>query len=104
MRRSQPTNQPTGWTPSRTSDEDARRHEHAAQEQTLPGTADTRPPVSADPGLRGTGWSFVLSYLVAGVLLATLVWAGGLWNLLANSRILDLLMRSGVVAFTDADQ
>ena len=50
------------------------------------------------------GSSFALAYLLSAILIATLIWAGGLWNLLANSRILDLLMRSGIVAFTDADQ
>jgi uncharacterized membrane protein YbhN (UPF0104 family) len=35
--------------------------------------------------------------------MVSLVWAGGLWNLLANTRVLDLLIRSGVVALTDAD-
>ena len=66
-------------------------------------TTTTRPPDTASRST-GTGWSFALSYVLAGVLLFALVWAGGLWNLLANSRILDLLMRSGVIAFTDADQ
>ena len=66
-------------------------------------TTEVASPPSAD-ARQDAGWSLALSYLVAGVLLVTLVWAGGLWNLLANSRILDLLMRSGVIAFTDADQ
>jgi hypothetical protein len=54
--------------------------------------------------LRGTGGATAFAWLVAVALAAAAVWAGGLWNQLANSRILDLLMRSGVVAFTDADQ
>lgn len=48
--------------------------------------------------------SVSLSYLVAAALLAGLVWAGGLWNLLANTRILALFYRAGIVALTDADQ
>ena len=52
----------------------------------------------------GNVGSTTLAWVMAAVLLAVLVWAGGLWNQLANSRLLDLLMRSGIVAFTDADQ
>jgi uncharacterized membrane protein YbhN (UPF0104 family) len=48
--------------------------------------------------------SLALSYLVTVGLLLSLVWAGGLWNLLANTRLLDLFYRSGIVALTDADQ
>lgn len=42
-----------------------------------------------------------LSWLVAGGLLAALVNAGGVWNLLANTRLLSLLIESGVVRFHD---
>ncbi len=49
------------------------------------------------------GGTFALSYMICLGLLVSLVWAGGVWNLLANTRILDLLIRSGVVALTDAD-
>lgn len=62
------------------------------------GQPRTSPASSTSPA------STTLAWLVAAALLAGLVWAGGLWNQLANSRVLDLLMRSGVVAFTDADQ
>jgi uncharacterized membrane protein YbhN (UPF0104 family) len=54
-------------------------------------------------GGSGLGGPLALSYLIAAGLLVSLVWAGGLWNLLANTRLLDLLIRSGVVALTDAD-
>ena len=47
--------------------------------------------------------TIALSYLLAAGLLITLVWAGGLWNQLANTRLLDLLVRGGLVALTDAD-
>jgi uncharacterized membrane protein YbhN (UPF0104 family) len=55
------------------------------------------------PG-RGLWPSFALSYLLGAGLLVLLVHYAGIWNILANTRILDLLTRGGVVALTDADQ
>jgi len=62
--------------------------------------------VSSETGDAGRGLSaaFALAYLVAAVALVALVHAGGIWNLLGNSRLLDVLSRGGVVALTDADQ
>jgi hypothetical protein len=57
-----------------------------------------------DDGGRGLGAAFALPYLVAAMALAALVQAGGVWDLLGNSRLLDLLHRGGVIAVTDADQ
>jgi uncharacterized membrane protein YbhN (UPF0104 family) len=34
-------------------------------------------------------------------LLAALIWASGIWNFLANTRLLDLLIKGGVVALRD---
>jgi hypothetical protein len=42
--------------------------------------------------------------LIALVALLALVQAGGAWDLLGNSRLLDVLHRGGVIAVTDADQ
>lgn len=42
-----------------------------------------------------------LSWLIAGALLTALVNAGGIWNLLANSRLLSLLIETGVVRYHD---
>jgi uncharacterized membrane protein YbhN (UPF0104 family) len=53
---------------------------------------------------RGLWASFALSYLVGFGLIALLVHFAGIWNVLANTRILDLLTRGGIVALTDADQ
>jgi hypothetical protein len=47
--------------------------------------------------------SFLLAYAVAAALLVSLLYAGGVWQVLANTRALDILLRSGVVALTDAD-
>ena len=55
---------------------------------------------------RATGlWSsFALSYLVGFGLIGLLIHFAGVWNILANTRILDLLSRGGIVAITDQDQ
>jgi uncharacterized membrane protein YbhN (UPF0104 family) len=44
-----------------------------------------------------------LSYALAVALIGTLLRAAGLWDVLANSRFLDLLIRGGVVQLTDMD-
>jgi uncharacterized membrane protein YbhN (UPF0104 family) len=48
--------------------------------------------------------AFALAYLVAATALALLVHFGGIWNILANSRLLDVLGRGGIIAITDTDQ
>jgi uncharacterized membrane protein YbhN (UPF0104 family) len=53
---------------------------------------------------RGLAPAFTLAYLVAAVALILLVHFGGVWNVLAISRVLDVLSRGGIVALTDADQ
>jgi uncharacterized membrane protein YbhN (UPF0104 family) len=57
-----------------------------------------------DDGGRGLGAAFALPYLVALAAVLALVHAGGIWELLGNSRLLDVLHRGGVIAVTDADQ
>lgn len=47
--------------------------------------------------------SLVLSYFIAILLYAVLIFTGGVWNQLANTRLLSPLLRGGVVALTDAD-
>lgn len=56
------------------------------------------------PTRRSLTAAFTLPYLVAAAALAALVHYGGIWNVLANSRLLDVLGRGGIVAITDADQ
>ncbi len=48
--------------------------------------------------------AFVLAYAIGFLAVAALVHFSGVWNVLANTRLLDLLARGGVIAFTDADQ
>jgi len=45
--------------------------------------------------------SFTLSYLVGALLLLSLVYFAGAWEVLANSRFLDFLIRVGVVKYHD---
>ncbi|HEX8083702.1 MAG TPA: lysylphosphatidylglycerol synthase domain-containing protein [Solirubrobacteraceae bacterium] len=52
---------------------------------------------------RGVSAAFALAYLVAAVALVLLVHFGGIWNVLANTRLLDVLGRGGIIAITDAD-
>ena len=59
-------------------------------------------PASERP--RGLAASFLLAYLVAAIALILLAHFGGIWNVLAISRVLDVLSRGGIVALTDADQ
>lgn len=47
--------------------------------------------------------AFIISYLIAGTIYGLLIWAGSVWNQLANTRLLDLLFRGGIVQLTDAD-
>ncbi len=48
--------------------------------------------------------SCVLSYALAAVLLLTLVFHAGIWNVLANTRALDLLIKLGIVRYHDENQ
>src|SRR5262245_54396513 len=45
--------------------------------------------------------TFFLSYLLGFASLGVLIWASGIWNFLANTRLLDLLIKGGVVALRD---
>lgn len=53
---------------------------------------------------RGLYAAFALAYLVAATALGLLVHFGGIWNVLANTRLLDVLGRGGIIAITDTDQ
>lgn len=44
---------------------------------------------------------FLLAYLVGALLLGSLVAWGGVWDMLANTRLLDLLIRGGIVRLHD---
>ncbi len=45
--------------------------------------------------------SFTLSYLVSALLIGSLIYFADIWNFLANSRLLDLMIRAGVIKYQD---
>ena len=47
-------------------------------------------------------WSYTFSYLLGALLLGVLIWSSGVWNFLANTRLLSVLIDSGVVSYHDA--
>ena len=47
-------------------------------------------------------WSYTFSYLLGALLLGALIWSSGVWNFLANTRLLSVLIDSGVVSYHDA--
>ena len=47
-------------------------------------------------------WSYTFSYLLGALLLAALIWSSGVWNFLANTRLLSVLIDAGVVSYHDA--
>src|SRR5688572_4319313 len=53
-----------------------------------------------EPGRSVIG-PFAISFLLAAFLLGLLIAWGGLWNVVANTRLLDVLIKGGVVAYHD---
>ncbi len=47
-------------------------------------------------------WSYTFSYLLGALLLGTLIWSSGVWNFLSNTRLLSVLIDSGIVSYHDA--
>lgn len=45
--------------------------------------------------------TFAFSYVLGFLLLGLLIWISGIWDFLANTRLLDLLIKGGVVALRD---
>ncbi|MDH3590811.1 MAG: flippase-like domain-containing protein [Planctomycetota bacterium] len=58
---------------------------------------------SSRRGLSGVFASFGLSYLLGLLLLAALVYHAGVWNVLANTRLLDPLVEVGVIRYHDGN-
>ncbi|MCK5447987.1 MAG: flippase-like domain-containing protein [Gemmatimonadetes bacterium] len=48
--------------------------------------------------------SHAISWLLLAILLGTLVHFAGIWNVLANTRLLDLLISSGIIGYHDLHQ
>ncbi|MEO8430692.1 MAG: lysylphosphatidylglycerol synthase transmembrane domain-containing protein [Acidobacteriota bacterium] len=76
-------------------------------EQVTPGV-----PVSTDALLREGEehrkidriWSYTFSYLFGALLLGSLIYFSGVWNFLANTRLLSVLINMGIVSYNDAQQ
>jgi len=47
--------------------------------------------------------SFGFAYVFCILLIVTPVFMAGIWTIIANTRLLDLLMNSGIIAYTDLD-
>jgi uncharacterized membrane protein YbhN (UPF0104 family) len=47
-------------------------------------------------------WSYTFSYLLGAGLLVALIWSSGIWNFLANTRLLSILIDGGIVSYHDA--
>ncbi len=47
-------------------------------------------------------WSYTFSYVLGVGLLFALIWSSGIWNFLANTRVLSLLIDGGIVSYHDA--
>jgi len=45
--------------------------------------------------------SYAISYILVALLLGSLVYFGGVWNVMANTRLLDVLISSGIIGYHD---
>ena len=50
---------------------------------------------------RNLGWTLALSFMIGVLLVVALIYFGDPWAIAANTRVLDLLIRGGVVQYTD---
>ena len=49
------------------------------------------------------GWAFGFATVIGALLMSALVYFGGVWNFIANTRILDLMIKGGLVKYEDTD-
>jgi uncharacterized membrane protein YbhN (UPF0104 family) len=49
-------------------------------------------------------WSYTFSYLFGALLLGALIWSSGVWNFLANTRLLSVMIDAGIVSYHDAQE
>ncbi len=50
---------------------------------------------------RNLGWTLGLSFMIGVLLIVALIYFGDPWAIAANTRVLDLLIRGGVIQYTD---
>jgi uncharacterized membrane protein (UPF0182 family) len=89
--------EPTHSQAKRTSKASARAADTGQSEK-----AGTGSPRKANTTRNFTA-NYLLSLAIGLFLWGYLIYYAGLWNILANTRILDLLIKAGVIAYTDAD-
>lgn len=58
---------------------------------------------SSRKGFADLAGSYVVSYTLLFLILGALVYFAGVWNVLANTRLLDLLISSGIIGYHDLD-
>ncbi|MCI0433943.1 MAG: flippase-like domain-containing protein [Gemmatimonadetes bacterium] len=63
----------------------------------VPAAGDASPVAGTSP----LTTSFLLAYLLGALLICALVYFGGVWPVLAKTRLLDLLIRVGVIKYHD---
>ena len=64
-------------------------------------TGNTQRTSGEGPVTRNLLGSWYLSTLVSIVLVAALVWAGGIWDIIASTRLLDFLIDFGIIQYHD---
>jgi len=67
----------------------------------MTGSSDTNAPT--DGGSRPPPFvgSYVISYILVFLLLGSLVYFAGIWNVMANTRLLDVFFSSGIIGYHD---
>jgi uncharacterized membrane protein YbhN (UPF0104 family) len=67
-----------------------------------PGGGPPAAPPEDDARAVDRVWSFAFSYLLGAFLLGSLIYFSGVWNFLANTRLLAVLINTGIVSYHDA--
>jgi uncharacterized membrane protein YbhN (UPF0104 family) len=66
------------------------------------GAPEAKDPRAGDRQAVDRVWSYTFSYLLGVVLLVALIWSSGVWNFISNTRLLSVLIDSGIVSYHDA--
>ncbi|MCK5652962.1 MAG: hypothetical protein KAJ42_16350, partial [Gemmatimonadetes bacterium] len=66
----------------------------------MTGSSGTNAPPDRGDSLPFVG-SYVISYILVLLLLGGLVYFAGVWNVLANTRLLDVFISSGIIGYHD---
>ena len=66
----------------------------------MTGSSETNAPPDRGDSPSFVG-SYVISYVLVVLLLGSLVFFAGIWNVLANTRLLDVFISSGIIGYHD---